>query len=414
MLASASAAEGEGGDSSNSNHYHRHASLYESVSAEPLTFEPPMEPEPIDRARLLVEAESSSDDGDDDEDDHEWIEKDHQLFVIDGGDDFEDAMDNYEVAEDGYYDAEGGDYEMIEGGGEEEDDDNEGHGMDNSNQAISRSLRRRLDNPDVEDRYLAKKDSFRDDSIPIVSVIRWKKLSPSMIFFKFRFLSKSGGVDFACTDRCDSLFKFFPRRHQHHHYQQLLQPTTTYPMSFSLIPSWTKMAYFRFSWSRNTKLASNHLPTTLPRPSATRKNNARPFESTPTITATRHRGRSCAITTVVVAPPPSSPSRPDLPTDTATPITGNMLAPCASARAHGTVLRCRISSTTACAESGQGRDRTASTLATRTGRKNSRVHPTAVLTGGSACTPSAFEHLHLLLLSPPCSNTITSLRPSVN
>ena len=85
----------------------------------------------------------------------------------------------------GGYHTEGGDYEMIEGGEDDDDEDEEESNpiITYDNQAVSRKLRRRLDNPILieneeekggEDKYLIKKNGLRDDSIPIVSFIMSK------------------------------------------------------------------------------------------------------------------------------------------------------------------------------------------------------------------------------------------------
>jgi hypothetical protein len=185
-LASAAAAhdEDEGGSDHQYYSVHPDAHLYESVSATPLTFEPPvLETPSIDRARLLAEASSSSSDGEGEADD-DWIAED---FIGTGGEDGEEYYNDeeYFISNDEYYDdfemgeyhTEGGDYEMLEGGGGDEDEDEHlyANEEDNNyvtydNEAVSRKLRRRLDNPVVEDKYLTKKDSFRDESIPIVSL----------------------------------------------------------------------------------------------------------------------------------------------------------------------------------------------------------------------------------------------------
>jgi len=154
------------------------AHLFESVSAEPLTFEPPSMEEPIivDRARLLAE-EAENEDYDwiaeDYDDGHEEEEEEYGTGNYDSNNNlipYEDYDEDFEI---GKYHTEGGDYEMLEGGGEEEENEHDNsNNADYENEAallLSRRLRRRLDNPIVEDKYLTKKDSFRDESIPIVS-----------------------------------------------------------------------------------------------------------------------------------------------------------------------------------------------------------------------------------------------------
>mmetsp|Transcript_27129 Transcript_27129/g.58112 ORF Transcript_27129/g.58112 Transcript_27129/m.58112 type:complete len:648 (+) Transcript_27129:150-2093(+) len=175
-------------------------SQYESVSAEPLTFEV-AEPEPTDRQRLLVEAEIANGTGDfdwmedyemeefedmglvnmnedfiDEDQDEDALYEDEEdaaseepedfadsTYVSENGVDFRSQEDEDQITE------EGDEFEMTEhGAGEGYDDVGEGLEF---NEPIARKLRR-LDNPKImqhqdEERYLAEKESFRDDSIPI-------------------------------------------------------------------------------------------------------------------------------------------------------------------------------------------------------------------------------------------------------
>ncbi len=161
---------------------HPEAHLYESVSAEPLTFEPPPSMEEqatvVDRAWPLVEKA----DDDVDEEDYDWIIAAEEYHDGEYGTVNYDSNNNFiPDFETGKYHTEGGDYEMLEGGGDEEEEEKKNEYENSNNIAayddneaaplLSRRLRRRLDNPNVEDKYLTKKDSFRDESIPIVSVI---------------------------------------------------------------------------------------------------------------------------------------------------------------------------------------------------------------------------------------------------
>ena len=205
VLAAAAAASSstqvvEGGEEEY-QYYHAHpdAELYESVSAIPLTFElpPSVIDEPVmDRSRLL----QSADDEGEEEDEEYWI-ADEDMYSS-GDEDIDMNYDDeygitensnnfipyYDDEEDfemmmGVYHTEGGDYEMIEGGEGDDEEEESNPIVTYDNQAVSRKLRRRLDNPITtiveneeeeaggEDKYLIKKNGLRDDSIPIVSFI---------------------------------------------------------------------------------------------------------------------------------------------------------------------------------------------------------------------------------------------------
>lgn len=193
----------------------RGASNYESVSAEPLTFTVPIEEEQPDRReRILAEADIASGH------EFEWMEDYEVMEGLDlvegedaendgdvnagyrdfGNEDFVDEgfdMDSEEPdeEEDEYFDStygteDGEDFfaqeEEVRGdaiGGEELEDlsdvdagyDEVGTPLE-ANEPIARKLRR-ITEPKVkvtfedEERYLAEKESMRDDSIPIVSAL---------------------------------------------------------------------------------------------------------------------------------------------------------------------------------------------------------------------------------------------------
>ncbi|KAL7541444.1 hypothetical protein ACHAXR_010937 [Thalassiosira sp. AJA248-18] len=169
---------------------------YESVSAEPLTFEV-AEPVEQDRERILAEGDILGEE-------FEWME-DYEVMegmdLLEGEEveDFTDALDDEEDEEEEGYDevdsmeegedefdssfvSEDGvtffsqDEETVDYDGDG-DEDAEGYDEVGAplafNEPIARRLRRRVDDPVVgreemeEERYLAEKESFRDDSIPI-------------------------------------------------------------------------------------------------------------------------------------------------------------------------------------------------------------------------------------------------------
>lgn len=186
-------------------------SQFESVSTEPLTFEV-AEPDPVSRERILAEADINGAEFD-------FVEKAEEIELVNlegeyfGEDeeevifgDFEDADEYDDMEEDVEYDtpyeelgqadaevdstyvSEDGvnfaaqEDELIdesESGGDGDEGDEDGEGSEDVgepmvfSEPISRKLRRVVKKNDAEEideeRYLAEKESLRDDSIPIVS-----------------------------------------------------------------------------------------------------------------------------------------------------------------------------------------------------------------------------------------------------
>jgi len=166
---------------------------HEYVSSEPLTFEV-ADPEPVDRDRLLAEAEAEI--VDEDEHDYEvmegmdlfdgedeWVTMDGEEWDEEGVDfideeyvedeDFDtvNEMKEGEPQFDSTYESEDGVEYFAQEGNEEEGDGAEEVGEPKDfNEPIARRLRRIIPvaNQEMdEERYLAEKESFRDDSIPI-------------------------------------------------------------------------------------------------------------------------------------------------------------------------------------------------------------------------------------------------------
>jgi len=174
------------------------ASNYEWVSSEPLTFDY-VEPEPVDRERLLADAEieeGSEFDWMEDYDVQDFevmkgldlFEGEESWFVSADEDEAEEhewvsSVDEEEQPEfDSSYDSVDGEnfYEEEEEGLEEFDEDSEGYDETGSPKAINEPITRRLrritpvvqENDMNGERYLAEKEKLRaeHDSMPIVSL----------------------------------------------------------------------------------------------------------------------------------------------------------------------------------------------------------------------------------------------------